>query len=121
MSTRIKAAIAALATLLLAHPSTGNATSTYKNSWLSTYPDACQFLKDAANGCSLCHTAVPDLNPYGEALVGRRTSMHDVDGVDSDGDTRTNLQEILSCTLPGDRSSVPSGAATWGAIKALYE
>ncbi len=80
------------------------------------YPDA-PMCRGAVVACTQCHTAPPDLNAYGgdvsadiaandlvyeddlgEALV-------DVEGLDSDGDGLSNLEEILLGTRPGDASS----------------
>ncbi len=67
------------------------------------------------NSCSICHTHVPALNPYGKALLdagGTGSVISDatfvaVEPLDSDKDGFTNLQEILAGTFPGDRKSFP--------------
>lgn len=66
--------------------------------------------------CATCHTAtVPKLNPYGidiqKAMVAEKTKLltgsvlKKVEGIDSDKDGKTNLQEIRAGTLPGDPKS----------------
>ena len=111
-----------LATILL-RPAGAGATSGYRDSWLSTYPSACQTLKSAAANCTLCHTSVPTLNPYGSDLLGRRTTMTTTNNFDSDGDGKTNIVEIEACFLPGNPAStpVPNDEQTWGLIKSLYQ
>ncbi len=94
------------------------------DSWNANYDTACQTLVDAtlqANGCVLCHDAGFSLNPYGDTIGGFGVDWASIEGTDSDGDGRTNGEEILTdCTLPGDIASVPADGATWSAIKALY-
>lgn len=93
--------------------------------WLAQYPDACKTLTDAtleANGCVLCHYADSNaLNPYGSDLASVSENFVVAEGFDSDGDQRTNGEEILlDCTLPGDTLSVPEENPTWSAVKALF-
>ena len=67
------------------------------------------------NSCSICHTTAPTTNPYGAALVGAGgtggsilpAQFVAVEGLDSDGDTFTNLQEINAGTFPGNPASFP--------------
>ena len=93
--------------------------------WRAQYPDACQTLQDAtlnANDCILCHNSGSSaLNPYGSDLASMGNNFVAIESFDSDGDGRTNGQEInLDCTLPGDVASVPDEDSSWSAIKALY-
>jgi len=65
--------------------------------------------------CATCHLAVPKLNPYGldiqKAMAREKTTtltgsvLKKVEGMDSDKDGKTNLQEIRAGTLPGDAKS----------------
>jgi hypothetical protein len=67
------------------------------------------------SSCSICHTNVPNTNPYGTALVGQGATgdaisaamFQAVEGVDSDGDGATNIQEINKGFFPGDPTSTP--------------
>lgn len=91
------------------------------NDWLDQYADACPDLVAAANDCSLCHFGNFDLNPYGSDVAEANQQFLTIEADDSDGDGRTNGQEInLDCTLPGDDTSVPASLATWSHIKALF-
>jgi len=122
MNRSLKSAPALLLASVFALPPAAGATSSYRDSWLSTYPDACQTLRSAATSCVLCHTSVPNLNPYGNACLGHRTSMMTTNDLDSDGDGKTNIVEIQACFLPGNASStpVPNDETAWGMIKSLY-
>jgi len=100
--------------------STGSlADNSLRRDWLDTYPDACQDLVNAANSCILCHTSVPNLNDYGDDIA--QFGIVGSEGRNSDGDWRTNINEIGDCTLPGDPASVPVDHITWGAIKRLFD
>ena len=92
--------------------------------WRTEYPAACALLQDATRStqsCVLCHTAGDGLNGYGSDLAQANLNFAAIEGNDSDGDGRTNLQEILDdCTLPGDNLSVPADQDTWTAVKALF-
>lgn len=110
----------ALCLLILASGSS-YAFSSIATNWKNTYPDACTTLTAAANDCTLCHTGGFGFNSYGSDLNSAGSNFASIEGDDSDGDGRTNLQEItLDCTLPGDASSVPAEPDTWAAVKALY-
>jgi len=92
--------------------------------WRTQYPDACPTLITASNSCTFCHAESGfDMNPYGQDLKDSEAGniFLDIEGLDSDGDGRTNGQEInLDCTLPGDAGSVPADTVQWGQIKALF-
>ncbi len=97
------------------------ANSTYRNAWKAAYPTACAKLLTAVSNCSLCHAAsgVPDLNPYGTDLVGHSSNITSTNNLDSDGDGRTNIQEITDCTYPG-AAPTPTDQQSWGLIKSIY-
>ena len=92
------------------------------------YSDA-PVCRGAVVACTECHTAPPELNPYGIAIVqalpgpyeeNLSAALDAVEGDDSDGDGITNLEELVLGTLPGDASSffaapvAPSGDANPG-------
>jgi hypothetical protein len=93
------------------------------NNWAAAYPDVCQELQEArtnAQGCVLCHGGGSSLNAYGQDLADNNRDFAAIANFDSDGDGRTNNEEILNdCTLPGDQAS-PVDVDTWGSIKALF-
>jgi hypothetical protein len=122
MNRLLRSAPAPVLAIALALPSTAGATGGYRDSWLSTYAGACQTLRSAAASCVLCHTSPPDLNAYGGAILGHRTTMTTTNDLDSDGDGKTNIVEINACFLPGNPLSipVPNDTRTWSLIKALY-
>jgi len=102
----------------------GVAFNSIGNNWAAEYPGACQTLQDArlsAQSCVLCHTPGFGFNAYGADLEANGANFAAVANMDSDGDGRTNVQEILEdCTLPGDGTSVPVDADSWAAVKSLY-
>ena len=61
-------------------------------------------------GLKAPHTQPVPLNSYGNAYkaVGRTTaSIQTIQNLDSDGDSRTNLEEIQALTFPGDPKDYP--------------
>lgn len=80
------------------------------------YPDA-PMCRGAVVACTQCHTAPPDLNAYGNDVSNALAVLElvyeddlgdalvDVEGLDSDGDGLTNLEEIVLGTRPGDGAS----------------
>jgi hypothetical protein len=99
-----------------------NAFNGIGRDWRDQYTDVCPTLTNASQACTLCHMdGSNDLNPYGDDLKTANVDFLAIEGTDSDGDGRTNGQEInLDCTLPGDASSVPADEVQWGQIKALF-
>jgi|GEM_PF-6532709 len=93
------------------------------SSWRSFYPDSCQELQDATTSgqsCILCHTGGFGFNSYGQALKDANRDFAAIENLDSDGDGRTNGEEIMiDCTLPGDAAS-PVDLNSWGNIKVLF-
>jgi hypothetical protein len=89
--------------------------------WQLDYADfACSTLLEAAADCSLCHTIPPQTNPYGQEIADAGFGWFVVEPLDSDGDGRTNGEEIYTdCTLPGDGTS-PTERTSWSRILALY-
>ncbi len=58
--------------------------------------------------CSTCHTgSIPALNPYGSDLLANGLSFTAVEGLDSDRDGVSNLQEIRNGTNPGVAPAAP--------------
>jgi len=68
------------------------------------------------NSCSICHKSPPATNPYGRDLVKEGATANNippatfvaVEGLDSDGDGFTNIEEINAGTFPGNRASHPT-------------
>jgi hypothetical protein len=90
--------------------------------WKALYPGACTELTAAADNCTLCHTWPSVVyNAYGQAYRDNGKNWVAIENMDSDGDGRTNIQEInQDCSFPGDITS-PNETNSWAAIKALYE
>lgn len=111
-----------LALGILALPSgSARATMGVASVWQMDYAEtACDMVLAAAADCSLCHTTVPAVNPYGQDIADNGFGWFGIEPVDSDGDGRTNREEIMDdCSLPGDATS-PTGTTTWSRIRALY-
>jgi IPT/TIG domain len=93
-------------TLVLGFAVIASATSNALTDFNTKYPG-----NSFNNSCNICHA-----NPYGAALKAAggtkdRISLAQfgaVEGLDSDGDGFTNLEEITEGTFPGDRDSVPA-------------
>jgi len=103
--------------MILFVPNAVHANGDWLSAWRGTYVDICPDL--ATTSCTLCHDGAPALNAYG-AEMGSMNFVA-IEGIDSDGDGRTNGEEILQdCTLPGDSDSVPVEFDSWGAIKVLF-
>ena len=123
--TRKNLLVASLSLCLLTYAAgTAHATPSVKNSWKTRYAAACATLRTAADQCLICHASsnasIDYLNSYGTLLLDNNHNFAAAEPVDSDGDGRTNVQEILTdCTLPGDNMS-PTDGSTWGAIKSLF-
>lgn len=64
------------------------------------------------DSCSLCHPSVPALNGYGADWKNNGKSFGAVEGMDSDGDGFSNVQEIQARTMPGDAGSKPAPTTT---------
>lgn len=80
----------------------------------ATYLNPLNTLYGQGYNCNVCHTtnAGPTRNPYGTAFQNAagatvQLRLQAIEGLDSDGDTFTNLQELQAGSLPGDPSSTP--------------
>jgi hypothetical protein len=70
--------------------------------------------------CNICHTTVPTTNPYGTDLANNGGTGGNIDpatflaveGLDSDGDGFTNIEEINAGKFPGNPASRPKAAIT---------
>jgi len=106
--TLILAGIALLAVMFsLSKPKTVRAEPADLSSAAAKYPN---IAGTALDSCDLCHTSVPDLNPYGAAYLaaGRNSAAFGlIESLDSDNDGFTNIQEIGDLTFPGDPASFP--------------
>lgn len=116
------AVVLALAGLLLFLPALeASAYNSYIAPWRANYPAACATLYSLAQNCTLCHGGGFSLNPYGQDLQANDVNFALVGLLDSDGDGRTNDQEINEdCTRPADEAS-PTAPSTWSSLKALFE
>ena len=87
------------------------ATMNDQKAFLEKYPDA----KAKLGNCKTCHTGTPkkgepSLNPYGKDLGAAKGAdgkydFAKVEAKDSDGDGKTNADEIKAGTNPGDPAS----------------
>lgn len=117
---RLITAIAVLAfCVLLAPADEAAAYSGILSDWNTQYPDACADLQSL--NCNLCHGGGFSLNSYGADLAAAGNDFAAIEAADSDGDGRTNGQEINEdCSAPGDAAS-PVEPATWASIKSLFD
>ena len=60
------------------------------------------------DSCTLCHTSVPSRNAYGSAWRNNGRSFLAIEGLDSDGDSFSNIDEIDALTFPGDAGDFPA-------------
>ena len=73
-------------------------------------------LNSFGGSCNICHTTVPTKNPYGTDLNEAGATKNNippatfvaVEGLDSDGDGFTNIEEINAGTFPGNPASHPT-------------
>lgn len=95
--------------LAFTHWSTAQANTPDINNVHTRYP---AMVGTRIDSCSLCHTSsIPSLNPFGSAYKSNGRSLAAlaaIEGLDSDGDGSTNLQEITALTFPGDASDKPA-------------
>lgn len=83
------------------------ANSTYSGYFNSAYSGST--LAGAGN-CAVCHTSVPNLNPFGSDFKNHgknQAALTAIESLDSDGDGFTNRVEIDAGTFPGDSNSHP--------------
>ncbi len=101
----IRIIIAAI--LLVALSGTAFAIGTYMPQFQNRYGVA----GSTIDTCRLCHTIIPALNSYGTAFRTASRNFAAIEGLDSDGDGRTNIQEITAGTFPGEADgSAPESA-----------
>lgn len=77
-------------------PSAAFASMARQNEFKAAYPAA-----KALHNCKTCHEATPKLNYYGNDLQANANNPKAVESLDSDGDGKTNLEEINAGTNPG--------------------
>ena len=99
------AVMAALTIANTAQPA--NAVPDYLTAFETQYPAA---VGSRIDMCTLCHTTVPALNPYGMAFANAGHEFAPIESQDSDGDGFTNLAEIMALTFPGDPADTPAPA-----------
>jgi hypothetical protein len=66
------------------------------------------------DSCNTCHTTTQDadhLNPYGADFGKANHDFGAIEGLDSDGDTFKNADEIQAGTFPGDPNDNPNTKA----------
>jgi hypothetical protein len=101
----------AMTALLAFAPCSVFAKSSYETQFHNIYDTA----GTAIDSCALCHpggsSSAPDVNSYGQDWVdnGQNSSAFlAIEGLDSDGDGFTNIDEINARTFPGDKNSKPT-------------
>jgi hypothetical protein len=107
MSTqkRVRKASLIVAAVLLA---TGPFAVAYASSgYLSAFNTQYGTSTTVLNSCNTCHTSPPTLNPYGTDYMNSGHDFVAIEGLDSDGDTYTNIVEITARTFPGNAASHP--------------
>lgn len=93
----MKKTIATLIALAIMAPVAALAEPDDLDKFQATYPNS------SLSSCKVCHTKRPALNAFGEdyKLAGREFAP--VEGLDSDKDGISNLDEINNGTAPGEK------------------
>jgi len=94
-----------LAVIVVGRACPAHALPAYLTAFETQYPAAKGSRIDA---CNLCHSNVPQLNPYGSAFLNAGFMFGPIEASDSDGDGASNLAEIMALTFPGDPHDVPA-------------
>ncbi len=97
-----------LATLILAPAA--HAKSSYRTAFRTQYNATYGVTNSRIDNCTLCHPGgdTGSLNGYGNAYSKAGRSFTAIEGLDSDGDGYTNIQEIAAKTYPGDATDHPT-------------
>jgi len=82
-----------------------------KDSYLSQFNTRYGTTGTKLDTCTLCHSTIPALNPYGTAFKNKSHNFVTIEPLDSDGDGFSNIVEINARTFPGNASSKPSSPA----------
>ena len=100
------AAPIACVALFCCHDEPVYAMPSLQTALVAKYPHIRQSQLDS---CTTCHMPVVKgfLNEYGLALQEATMKFEQVEGLDSDGDGRTNLEEIQDHTFPGSQATFP--------------
>ncbi len=72
------------------------------------------------DSCSVCHVAGNsfDRNDYGQDWKDNSKNFTAIEGIDSDGDGWTNIEEIVALTFPGDATDHPVAGPTCNGLAA---
>ena len=81
------------------------AKSNYLAEFVRTYPQTAGTQLDS---CNVCHTSIPNLNPYGQDYRSHGHSFQAIELLDSDKDGHSNIDEITALSFPGNAASTPS-------------
>jgi hypothetical protein len=110
MKKRLSVLAAGFVCAAMVVPGVASAKSPFLNTFNNKYGTSATKL----NTCSVCHTAVPSLNPYGNAFKNKWKSgltvgqaLGAIQPLDSDRDTFSNIKEIRARTFPGRKASHP--------------
>lgn len=82
------------------------ATPSLQTAFVATYPAVADSKLDS---CGTCHMPAQEdfLNAYGLDLREAKLKFKAIEAKDSDGDNKTNLEEIASAQLPGSFARYP--------------
>jgi hypothetical protein len=98
-------------TLVIGMLSTARASDNYLDDFNTEYNALYGTAGSRLNTCLLCHTTANGIpstrNPYGTAFGSNGHSFTAIENLDSDGDTFSNLDEIIAKTFPGNPANRP--------------
>jgi hypothetical protein len=82
------------------------ATPSIQTAFVAKYPAVRGTQLDS---CTTCHMPVVKdfLNPYGLDLREAKMNFQEIEGLDSDGDGKTNIEEIRDHRFPGSHATFP--------------
>ncbi len=80
------------------------ARRSFRDAALGYYP---QIVGSRLDSCNLCYANESGLNNYGRDYRNSGRDFASIEGLDSDGDGVSNIDEIVSLTLPGDPGDIP--------------
>ncbi len=120
---RVRLSVLLVSVLMLCLAPSAAAKSGYLANFITTYPPADNTRID---NCLMCHVnASPNSNSarnsYGTAWRNAGKNFQAIEGVDSDGDGFSNLDEINALAYPGNASDKPAGTVAVPNLAGLAE